>query len=89
MKEKLLKLMSALNVFKKVEQVLISKVIAKGVKAAVQALVGLLIAKDLVPKLTDAGVNIDFTKLESWLLVVATGLVGSLWNWLKKRYDFQ
>lgn len=85
MLNKIKKILGALNIFKKIEQVLIDKVIAKGVKATVQAILGMAILDKLEP----AGVTIDFTKLETWLIAVGTGLVASLWNWIKKRYDFQ
>ena len=89
MLDKIKKMLGALNVFQKVEDVLISKVIAKGAKAAIQALLALLAAKEIMSKLGDAGVTVDFTKLETWLIAIGTGLAASLWNWIKKRYDFQ
>ena len=83
------KLLGALNIFQKIEDVLISKVIAKGVKAGIQALLGMAVMGKVIPGAADAGVTIDFTKLETYLIAIGTGLVASLWNWVKKRYDFQ
>ncbi len=63
-------------------KVIIQKVVAKFVKHGITALVGLVAAH---PVLNDAGISIDYSKLETWSVIALTGLAGSAWNFIEHR----
>jgi hypothetical protein len=63
--------------------VILKKVALKFAKHGITTLAGLVAAK---PAIADAGVTIDFTKLESWAVVAIGGLAGSVWNYIQHRF---
>lgn len=63
--------------------VILKKVVGKFAKHAVTALAGMLASK---PILSDVGVTIDYTKLETWAVVAVGGLAGSAWNFIQHRF---
>lgn len=64
-------------------KVILQKVLGKFIKHGITALAALMVSK---PYLAEAGVTIDYTKLESWALVAASGLAGAAWNFLDHRF---
>lgn len=70
--------------------VIVKKVIQKVAKHGATALLGFLNApwasKVLVPILNQIGVNIDFDQFEKGMVVLLTGLLGGLWNYINHRF---
>ena len=65
---------------------IIKKGMAKAVKAAVAALIGLVTGAKVQPVLSQLGVSVDPKQLEVGLTVLMTGGVTLLLNWLKVRF---
>lgn len=63
--------------------VIVQKVIGKFVKHAIGGLVAVVAAH---PVIAQAGVTIDWAKLETWAIPVLTGLFGSAWNYVEHRF---
>jgi|WetSurMetagenome_2_1015567.scaffolds.fasta_scaffold169932_2 hypothetical protein len=70
--------------------VIVKKVILKIAKHGTTALVGLLnsgwVANVLIPILNQLGISIDYTQFQAGLVVLLTGLLGGLWNYLEHRF---
>lgn len=70
--------------------VIVKKVIQKIAKHATTALVGLLnsgwTAKVLVPILASLGIDINFDEFQVGMVVLLTGLLGGLWNFIEHRF---
>jgi hypothetical protein len=70
--------------------VIVKKVIQKVAKHASTALVGILssgwAAKILVPILAQLGVSINFDEFQAGMIVLLTGLLGGLWNYIDHRF---
>ena len=63
-------------------KVILKKVAGKFAKHATGALIALLAAQ---PMIAEAGIEIDFAKLEAWLAVAIAGLFGAAFNFIEHR----
>lgn len=83
------KIVGLLNVKAWLEGVLVSKLIAKGVKGASAALLGVLTSPYFVAKvqpiLETLGVSIDQNTLQASVVVLLTGVTASVMNWIKTK----
>jgi len=77
------KILSAINIFKPIEDVILKRVAEKGVSAVVKFFAAYYAQHEIFKT---AGVTIDFTKLENWALPAAIGVVAAAYNWIKTRY---
>ena len=70
--------------------VIMKKVAQKVAKHATTALLGLMsgvwFSKNVAPILNQLGISIDFNSFEAGLVIILTGLVGGLWNYLEHRF---
>jgi len=70
--------------------VIVKKVIQKVAKHAATALIGFLnsnwVAATVFPILVSLGISVDFDKLETGMIVLLTGLLGGLWNFIDHRF---
>jgi len=70
--------------------VIVKKVIQKVAKHGTTALVGILTSgwcsKILVPILNQLGISINFDEFQAGMIILLTGLLGGLWNYIDHRF---
>jgi len=70
--------------------VIMKKVILKVAKHGTTALLGLLnsgwVAQVVIPILNQLGITIDYVQFQAGLVVLLTGLLGGLWNYIEHRF---
>jgi hypothetical protein len=70
--------------------VIMKKVIQKVAKHAATALIGIMsgvwFSKNIAPVLNQLGISVDFNSFEAGLIIILTGLMGGLWNYLEHRF---
>lgn len=70
--------------------VIMKKVIQKIAKHAATALGGIVsgfwFTNHVAPILNQLGINVDFAQLEAGLIILLTGALGGLWNYLEHRF---
>ena len=65
-------------------KVILQKVIGKFVKGALSTLAGMAGVTEVM---TQAGVSIDWARMETYLIAIIGGLIPTLINFLKHRFD--
>lgn len=66
--------------------VIMRKVAAKFAKHAVGALIGLLSSEKIASAIAQFGFQIDYTQLETGLMIAMTGAFGAIWNYVDHRF---
>lgn len=66
--------------------VIVKKVIGKFAKHATGVLIALISGPQIAPWLDKLGISIDSGTMEAGLIIILTGLFGSLYNYIEHRF---